>query len=104
MQLAGEELTQARDRFAAGVASNLEVTQAQEAVASASEAYISSLYTHNLAKATLAAVARHRGDGGHEFSRRIAVMAEAKATDGGAQAGNGRRSGASAPSWWSCWS
>jgi outer membrane protein TolC len=54
VQLAGEELTQARDRFAAGVASNLEVTQAQEAVATASETYISSLYSHNLAKAALA--------------------------------------------------
>ena len=52
--LATQELQQARDRFAAGVASNLEVTQAQEAVASASETYISALYTHNLAKATLA--------------------------------------------------
>lgn len=52
--LAGQELEQARDRFAAGVASNLEVTQAQEAVAAASETYIAALYTHNLAKATLA--------------------------------------------------
>jgi outer membrane protein TolC len=54
MQLAGDELAQARDRFAAGVASNLEVTQAQEAVAAASETYIEALYSHNLAKASLA--------------------------------------------------
>ena len=54
MQLAGDELTQARDRFAAGVAGNLEVTQAQEAVATASETYISALYSHNMAKASLA--------------------------------------------------
>jgi len=47
-------LTQARDRFAAGVAGNLEVTQAQEAVAAASETYIAALYSHNLAKASLA--------------------------------------------------
>ena len=53
-QLASEQLTQARDRFAAGVAGNLEVTQAQEAVASASETYIAALYSHNLAKASLA--------------------------------------------------
>jgi outer membrane protein TolC len=53
-QLAGEQLTQARDRFAAGVAGNLEVTQAQEAVATASETYIAALYSHNLAKASLA--------------------------------------------------
>ncbi len=53
-QLAGEELRQARDRFSAGVASNIEVTQAQESVAVASETYIQALYAHNLAKATLA--------------------------------------------------
>ena len=52
--LAGQELEQARDRFAAGVAGNLEVTQAQEAVAIASESYISALYANDLAKATLA--------------------------------------------------
>jgi outer membrane protein TolC len=54
VQLAGDELTQARDRFAAGVASNLEVTQAQESVATASETYIEAIYRHNLAKAALA--------------------------------------------------
>jgi outer membrane protein TolC len=54
VQLADAELTQARDRFGAGVASNLEITQAQEAVAAASEQYISALYSHNLAKASLA--------------------------------------------------
>jgi outer membrane protein TolC len=54
VQLAGDELQQARDRFAAGVAGNLEVTQAQEAVASASDTYVSALYSHNLAKASLA--------------------------------------------------
>jgi len=52
--LAGQQLQQARDRFAAGVAGNLELTQAQEAVAAATDSYISALYTHNLAKASLA--------------------------------------------------
>jgi outer membrane protein TolC len=52
--LAGQELEQARDRFAAGVAGNLEVAQAQEAVAAASENFIGALYAHNLAKASLA--------------------------------------------------
>jgi outer membrane protein TolC len=52
--LANEELKQARDRFAAGVTSNIEVVQAQESVANATESYISSLYAHNLAKASLA--------------------------------------------------
>jgi outer membrane protein TolC len=52
--LANQELEQARDRFGAGVAGNIEVTQAQESVATASETYIAALYRHNLAKATLA--------------------------------------------------
>ena len=54
VQLGNEELRQARDRFAAGVAGNLEVTQAQEAVATASDTYVAALYGHNLAKASLA--------------------------------------------------
>ncbi len=52
--LAQQALTQARDRFAAGVASNIEVVQAQEAVATSSEQYISALYNYNIAKALLA--------------------------------------------------
>jgi outer membrane protein TolC len=52
--LASQQLQQARDRFAAGVAGNLELTQAQEAVATAADSYIAALYTHNLAKASLA--------------------------------------------------
>jgi len=53
-QLAAQQLTQARDRFAAGVASNIEVVQAQEAVALANEEYISALYLYNVGKAVLA--------------------------------------------------
>lgn len=52
--LATQALTQARDRFAAGVTSNLEVTQAQEAMAEAADARLDVLYRHNLAKAALA--------------------------------------------------
>jgi outer membrane protein TolC len=52
--LAGQQLIQARDRFAAGVASNIEVVQAQEAVATSNEQYISALYSYNIAKALLA--------------------------------------------------
>jgi outer membrane protein TolC len=52
--LADQQLTQARDRFAAGVASNLEVVEAQEAVALASDQYIGAWYGFNLAKAMLA--------------------------------------------------
>ena len=51
--LAGQQLTQARDRFAAGVASNVEVVQAQEAVAVASEQFISARYGYDLAKGAL---------------------------------------------------
>ena len=54
IELATETLTQARDRFAAGVANNLEVVQAQEALANANETYIESVYAHNIAKASLA--------------------------------------------------
>jgi outer membrane protein TolC len=52
--LAGQQLTQARDRFAAGVANNLEVVQAQAAVAESSDQYIAALYSYNVAKALLA--------------------------------------------------
>ena len=52
-ELAAQQLTQARDRFAAGVASNIEVVQAQEAVAVANEQYISALYGYDLAKGAL---------------------------------------------------
>jgi outer membrane protein TolC len=53
-KLAAQTLTQARDRFAAGVTDSLEVVQAQEAVAAAEQDYIAALYSHNLAKASLA--------------------------------------------------
>jgi outer membrane protein TolC len=70
-ELANQQLTQSRDRFAAGVANNVEVVQAQEAVALASEQYISALYGYNVSKAVLArslgtaedAVARYLGGG-----------------------------------------
>jgi outer membrane protein TolC len=54
VELAEQALTQSQDRFTAGVADNLEVVQAQEAVASAHESYIQSLYAHNLSKVELA--------------------------------------------------
>ncbi len=52
--LAREELTQAQDRFSAGVGDTVELVQAQEAVARASEQYIASVYAHTIAKAGLA--------------------------------------------------
>lgn len=54
VDLAQQTLTQAQDRFTAGVTDNLEVVQAQQSVASANESYIESLYAHNLAKVELA--------------------------------------------------
>jgi outer membrane protein TolC len=52
--LANQQLAQSRDRFAAGVANNIEVIQAQEAVTLANEQYISALYGFNVSKALLA--------------------------------------------------
>jgi outer membrane protein TolC len=52
--LSEQALTQARDRFSAGVAGNIDVTQAQEAVARATEDRIESLYELNVSKAALA--------------------------------------------------
>jgi len=55
--LAQDELQQARDRFASGVADTVEVVQAQEVVSSAEQDYIASLNAHNLAKAGVARAA-----------------------------------------------
>jgi outer membrane protein TolC len=54
VQLAGQQLQQARDRFAAGVAGSLEVVESEQAVAGADEDLVSSIYAYNLAKAALA--------------------------------------------------
>jgi outer membrane protein TolC len=54
VQLANESLVEAQQRFVAGVADNLPVTQAQASVAQANSQYVSSLYQHNLAKLELA--------------------------------------------------
>jgi len=51
--LAAQQLAQARDRFAAGVASNIEVVQAQDAVAVAGEQFIAARYGYDLAKGAL---------------------------------------------------
>jgi outer membrane protein TolC len=52
--LAQQQLAQAQDRFAAGVANSLEVVQAQETISTADENFISSLFTLNIAQASLA--------------------------------------------------
>ena len=52
--LATQTLEQSRDRFVAGVTDNIEVVQAQDVLATATDSYIASLYSHNLAKIYLA--------------------------------------------------
>jgi outer membrane protein TolC len=54
IDLSEETLVQSRDRFTAGVTDTVEVVQSQEAVAAAHEQYISSLYSYNYAKISLA--------------------------------------------------
>jgi outer membrane protein TolC len=52
--LATQTLEQSRDRFVSGVTDNIEVVQAQDVLAIATDSYIASLYSHNLAKISLA--------------------------------------------------
>ena len=54
VSLANEEVTQARDRFQAGVANNIEVISAQDALARANDNQIVALYRYNQARADLA--------------------------------------------------
>jgi outer membrane protein TolC len=52
--LAAEALSEAQQRFAAGVSDNLAVVQAQASVTQANTQLVAGLYQHNLAKLTLA--------------------------------------------------
>jgi outer membrane protein TolC len=54
LDYAQQTLTQSQDRFSAGITNNIEVIQAQEALATANQQYISGLYSHNIAKVLLA--------------------------------------------------
>jgi outer membrane protein TolC/ABC-type transporter Mla MlaB component len=54
IQLSKEEVDQARDRFKAGVANNIEVIQAQDALARANDNQIAALYRFNQARADFA--------------------------------------------------
>jgi outer membrane protein TolC len=51
---ANRALNQSRDRFSAGVTNNIEVIQAQEALANANEQWVNSLYAYNIARVALA--------------------------------------------------
>jgi outer membrane protein TolC len=54
VELAGEALSEAQQRYANGVSDNLAVSQAEQSVAQANNQYVASLYRHNVAKLSLA--------------------------------------------------
>jgi outer membrane protein TolC len=67
IDLAEAALAQSSDRFRAGVTDTVEVVQAQQSVASAHEQYISSLYSYNYAKISLARVMGAAEEGVREY-------------------------------------
>jgi outer membrane protein TolC len=54
VDLANENVARSKERFAAGVTDSVEVVQSEQSLASANDQYITSLYSHNLAKLGLA--------------------------------------------------
>jgi outer membrane protein TolC len=52
--LSHDTLSQARDRFSAGIADTVELVQAEQSVVQADNDYISAVFEHNLAKVSLA--------------------------------------------------
>lgn len=62
VKLAQEEVNQARDRFAAGVANNIEVVTAQDALERANNNQISALFSYNQSRADLARATGHIQD------------------------------------------
>jgi len=64
VSLAREQVAQSESRFRAGVTNNVEVVQAQEALATANENHIAGLQAHNMAKLALA---RALGVSGSEY-------------------------------------
>ena len=61
VDLANEELSEAQQRFRAGVADNLAVSDAQAQTQQANDQYISALYQHNVAKLSLARAVGYAG-------------------------------------------
>jgi outer membrane protein TolC len=61
VDLANEALTEAQQRFRAGVADNLAVSDAQSQTQQANDQYISALYQHNVAKLSLARAVGYAG-------------------------------------------
>jgi len=70
LKVAHEALQMTRDRFQAGVINTVELIQAQQAVATAEQDYINSVYAHNLAKLTLA---RALGDAPASWTQYLAT-------------------------------
>ena len=64
VELAEMTLSQAQERFVAGINDNLEVVQAQQSVATAHEGLITSQYQHNLSKLLLAKAMGVAAEGG----------------------------------------
>ena len=64
-KLALATLQQSQDRFAVGVADSVEVVNSQEALAAADHDYVSSLFSQNLARISLA---RAMGEAEKDFS------------------------------------
>jgi outer membrane protein TolC len=54
VDLANDNVARSKERFAAGVTDSVEVVQSEQSLASANDQYITSLYSHNLAKLVLA--------------------------------------------------
>ena len=70
VDLANENLSRSQERFRAGVKDSVEVVQAEQSLASANDQFISSLYSHNLAKLQLA---RALGVARKNYSQYLAV-------------------------------
>jgi outer membrane protein TolC len=54
VDLANDNVARSKERFAAGVTDSVEVVQSEQSLAMANDQYITSLYSHNLAKLALA--------------------------------------------------
>jgi outer membrane protein TolC len=54
VDLANENLSRSKERFASGVTDSVEVVQAEQSLASANDQFIAALYSHNLSKLQLA--------------------------------------------------
>src|SRR4029077_19529100 len=76
VQLSNEEVDQARDRFKAGVANNIEVIQAQDSLSRANDNQIAALYRFNQARA--------------DFARAVGQMEKIYSKGGGDEVGSRR--------------